>query len=160
MTRCEFLTYTKSKSCAACTGWHCTVMGRKKKIGDTTICNSDELRLLCTRYITVYPQPVEEASPIENPTYEDLKEVQGIATIELKPRSKPVFDPTTPPPQPKLCPYLGPPPPGVQTCCGMYCHANNESLRTGSQCKSRPTWLECRHKGSADKRSDKRLARS
>ena len=153
MTNCEYMIYTKSKSCAACTGWHCTAKGRKKKIGDTTICTDDELRLLCPRYIPSAPITKTVAASTE-------ERVSDLSSFELKPKAKPIFNPTNPPPLATLCPYLTPPPPGVQTCCGMYCSASGQSLRTGTQCKSRPTWMECRHKAVADRRKAKRLARA
>lgn len=149
MTNCEFLTYERSPSCGNCTGWRCIAKGRKKKVGDNTICTNKALWEDCVRYVSVYPKP-EEPPSIE--TYPN-RNIINTSEIKLEPKSKPIIDPTRPPPPPpSLCPYLGPPPKGVQTCCGMYCHADNTPLRTGSQCKSYPTYLECVKKQVADRR--------
>ena len=158
MTNCEFLIFERSPSCGNCTGWRCIAKGRKKKVGDTTICTDPELTVECVRYLSVYPQAIERVEEISS--IETFRVLSDIREFKIKPKAKPIFDPTKPPPLPTLCPYLGPPPPDVQTCCGMYCHANNEALRTGIQCKSRPTWLECRHKGLEDKKREKRRARA
>jgi len=169
MTRCEFLIYERSKSCSGCTGWFCVAKGRKKKVGDTTICNNDELWGECTRYLQVYPKPPEPEPIIDvieehilddddvtwTPTDEDTPEpIYSIApSINFL---APIEEPEPEPPKPEstrtLCPYVGSPPPGVQTCCGLYCYADNTVLRTGSQCKSYPTWRECVRRMRAVKR--------
>jgi len=132
--------------------------GRKKKVGDTTICNNDELWSVCTRYLQVYPEqePLPKPEPeTEEPIFdEDNATWTPIDDETLEPvySIAPSINFLTPieelePPKPRiprtLCPYYGSPPPGVTTCCGKYCYAENEPLRTGTQCTSRPSWLEC-----------------
>ena len=155
MTRCEFLRHERSKSCANCTGWYCVIKGSKVKVGDTSICNTYKLRNLCARYVKVYPE--QEPLPPAKPK----RVKKGITPISLgSPRvAKPkpdrpaaVVAPVVIAPVNPLCPYLGAPPPGVRTCCGMYCYADNVALRTGSQCKSRPSWRECVRRMKAVKR--------
>ena len=155
MTRCKFLKHEKSKSCTSCTGWFCIIKGSKVKVGDTSICNTYELRTLCPRYIRMYPE--KEVLPAAEP----IIEKKGIQPMSLgSPRvAKPkptrpatIVAPIVITPVDPLCPYLGAPPPGVRTCCGMYCYADNRPLRTGTQCKSRPTWRECVRRLKALKR--------
>jgi len=147
MTRCEFLIYEQSKSCSGCTGWFCVVKGRKKKVGDAAICNDEELWSECTRYLQVYPKPPDlEIEPIvEFSSTETFDEPLYLEDVLLEDEITDIPKPTPPKPKPLLqtCLYLGPPPPGVHTCCGLYCYAENISVRTGTTCTSRPSWLEC-----------------
>lgn len=164
MTRCEFLVREVSKSCTTCTGWFCVAKGRKKKVGDTTICNNDEQWSICTRYLQVYPEqkplpPTEPESKLEQEleiftsisdeaTWTEIDLTTSDSTYSMAPSINWLNQIEEPePPKPRLprvnCPYLGSPPTGVVTCCGMYCYADNEALRTGTQCTSRPSWLEC-----------------
>lgn len=151
MTRCEFLVNEVSSSCTSCTGWFCMAKGRKKKVGDTTICNNDELWSTCTRYLQVYPEQEPLPPPEPKPELE-IEEISSTETFDeyTLPVDEVLEDEITDipePPKPRipriLCPYVGAPPPGVKTCCGLYCYAVNEPVRTGTQCKSRPSWLEC-----------------
>jgi len=161
MTRCEFLIYEESKSCVNCTGWFCISKGRKKKVGDTTMCNNEELWRECTRYLQAYPKPEEPLEEImEITSTEDFDEYTALIDELLEDELDIIyteideeaelavgldFHPSIPKPRPPRvnCPYLGPPPTGVTTCCGLYCYAENTPVRTGTTCRSRPSWLEC-----------------
>ena len=159
MTRCEFLTYEKSKSCSGCTGWFCLAKGRKKKVGDAATCNDEELWSECTRYLQVYPKPPDlEIEPIiEFSSTETFNEPLYLEDVLLEDEIIDIPKPTPPKPKPLLqtCPYLGPPPPGVRTCCGLYCYAENVAVRTGTTCHSRPSWRECVKRLRAVKRGVK-----
>lgn len=159
MTRCEFLVNEISLSCTNCTGWFCTAKGRKKKVGDTTICNNDEQWSICTRFVDVYPEQeplppavpktVEEIIETEDVTYFDLLDAEPIEDKVIEKLPPPLIRRSTPR---AICPYYAAPPPGMVTCCGKFCYAENESLRTGTQCTSRPTWIECVRRVRAVKR--------
>ena len=164
MTRCEFLVNEVSLSCTSCTGWFCLAKGRKKKVGDTTICNNDEMWSICARLVDVYPdqdplppapiKTLEEKIETEPVTHFDLPTIADTTYSEDMEEFETSFLPEivetqllTPPTTRRtlraLCPYYSAPPPGVVTCCGKYCYADDVPLRTGTQCTSRPSWLEC-----------------
>jgi hypothetical protein len=143
-----------SQSCHSCTGWFCVAKGRKKKVGDTTICNNEELWRECVRYLQVYPAPEPELDDIddallgdetlEEPIFTPTADFNYLAPIDETMEDEIVDTPPPPPKKPRTtCPYLGPPPKGVRTCCGYYCYADDVAVRTATQCTSRPSWLEC-----------------
>ena len=171
MANCEFLYKEEKKTCAGCRGWFCTAMGSKKKLGDIRECTTqwDD----CPRYLKVYPKPIEERETVstddyvELPPTEEVTSISGVdtetITVTVKPEPKtkkvvpkkkvvaPVAYTIITPRPPGDCPYLGPVPPGKYGCCGYWCYAKEDPLRSVKRCKSPPSWRECRRRYDAER---------
>ena len=166
MVNCEFLIREESRSCAGCTGWFCTALGRKKKLSVVDNCrNSPEE---CPRYLEAHPELVKETkievhpelvketktAPVDEPAEPVVKAKPKTVKKKAKPK-KVVVAPVAPPiivtPPSTYCPYLGPIPPGEQGCCDVWCYAKSAPLRSSKHCKSPPSWRECRRKYDADR---------
>lgn len=152
MTRCEFLYFEEKKTCTGCRGWFCTALGRKKKLSDVSDCQNNPLE--CPRYLEAHPELTEAVVSPEK--------VEEAATVEEKPkksRAKPkktvktkvVVAPLVVVPPSTDCPYLGPIPAGEYGCCGYWCYAKDDPLRSVKRCKSPPSWRECRRKLDAER---------
>ena len=135
MSECPYLSFSESKSCANCTGYRCVAYGRAKKLTDVALCKEGYRE--CPRYVDAAGVKVEEPKVFTTNTGN--------------------FDTTTvkvevpPPPQVKAyikspcgcgeeirlsnCPYQSTnPPPGMKPCTGVWCHANNKSVRVPKNC--------------------------
>jgi len=137
MVNCPYLIYETSH-CAGCTGWSCTVFGRKKRLSDTSMCVVNEEWIECPRYTTKIGT-VKEPDPIP------VVSVKGIGVL-LPPGEIPeavaVERAASAPPPGDDCPYLAPDPPGATCCSGFHCRAANVSLRAFKICKV-PPYHEC-----------------
>jgi len=156
MANCEFLYKEEKKSCAGCRGWFCMAMGRKKKLGDIRECTTqwDD----CPRYLKVYPKPLEERETVSTADYvepvAEAKPKKVVPKKKVAPKKKvvaPVAYTIITPRPPSDCPYLGPVPLGEYGCCGYWCLAKDEPLRSVKICKSRPSWRECRRRYDAER---------
>lgn len=153
MTDCEFLLNETKKTCAGCRGWFCTSKGSRKKLLDTAICTDEEEWSECPRYLEVYPTPAKESEEvIELPPTEPVTTFTGVDTEMIEVTVEPEPIQAQPPPVPSTdCPYLGPVPAGEYGCCGYWCYAKADPLRSVKRCKSRPSWRECRRKYDAER---------
>ena len=140
MGNCPFLVLEQSH-CAGCSGYFCTAFGRKKKLNDLTDCRKEALWSVCPRYTS----NVDKLVPVKRP---------GIGVIGQP--AQPVRL-VAPRPALDVCPFLGPPPPGVCNC-PLWCHAGSHVVRSSKVCHSRPSRVECRDYQSGMKRGVKPYA--
>lgn len=152
MVNCEFLYHEIKKTCKGCRGWFCTSTSRNKKLSDTSICTDEEKWPECPRYLSVYPKQVEESEDALTETV-DLPPTEEVVSTQTIGETITVAVEPTPPvaPPPTDCPYLGPIPEGRYGCCGYWCYAYDEPLRSSKRCMSRPSWRECRRKFKAER---------
>jgi len=155
-TKCPYLIYKTSKSCASCTGYRCTSQGREKKVDETQLetCRDINEYLLCTRYIETLPvDPLETLEKVEETVSYDKEipyfELPDIPDITLTDESEPI---PTPVPVKRLCgcghpdiresscPYQGAPPDGCTSCLGIWCYGNNKNIRFDKNCVN---WKIC-----------------
>ena len=171
MTDCEFLYHETEKTCAGCRGWFCTSRGSRKRLLDTSICTDETEWPECPRYLEAHPEPEPEGEVIELPPTEEVTSISGVdmetltVTVEPEPILPRVGEkiigpieltlPVIPQPPPTDCPYMGPVPEGEYGCCGYWCYAKDEPLRSVKRCKSRPSWRECMRRLRAEKRGVK-----
>ena len=169
---CDFLIREESKSCVACTGWYCTSMGRKKKLGDVDYCR--DYRDECPQYLEAYPKPLEErefmsTDDVKKPV-KFMDKVEEATVVEVKPKKKArpkkakprktvkakvVVVPKVILPPSTDCPYLGPIPEGCHGCCDVWCYARDTPLRSFKHCKSPPSWRVCRFMVEAERQGVK-----
>lgn len=143
MESCPYLKY-KASSCASCTGYMCQAYGREKKLSDTKQCKSDYVE--CPRYIDTNPKPPEK---LGEPTIFTSSNADPVETITLN--VTPEISTYTAPPVKQLfikspcgcgedirlsnCPYQSTSPPaGMNPCTGVWCYANNKSVRVPKNC--------------------------
>lgn len=141
MSECPYLKFSESKSCVNCTGYRCVAYGREKKLSDTTQCKSNYME--CLRYIDIMgvkekPMNIPTISP---ETAKELLENSEAGDISITPLqfTKPVFirnpcgcgeDVRL-----SLCPYQSTTlPEGKSSCTGVWCYANNKSIRVPKNC--------------------------
>lgn len=158
MPKCEFLYHEEKKTCAGCRGWFCLALGKRLKLSDTSDCTDNPLE--CTRYLEAHPELVEAADTTPKKTEEAVIPVEKTVKAKpkkrkVKPKKKVKAEVTVAPkvvlPPSDDCPYLGPVPAGEYSCCGYWCVAKDEPLRSVKRCKSPPSWLECRRRYDAER---------
>lgn len=131
---CPYLHYEASH-CAGCTGWHCYVFGRKKRLSDTSMCANEDEWVECPRYL----KKVAPTDPDGIPTVQ----LRGIGVLGA-PRVRGAPRMRRPPLPADDCPYLGPVPTGEKACCGYWCYSTGGPIRSVKACHSRPSWRECK----------------
>lgn len=88
MANCEFLN-KETSHCVGCTGWFCTSLGRRKKLGDDSICRNEVLWVECPRYLRVYPKLVEERETVSTDDYvEPVSKPEEEPVVEVKPKTR------------------------------------------------------------------------
>ena len=143
MTKCIYLSYETSRSCASCTGYFCIAAYPKKKLSDISMCVDDEAWDVCGRYTE--RRKLEDARGASPPIS------RGIGVLGA-PQRTPTPAPL-PPPQVPTCEYLGP---SQEKCCsGSWCYAKYEPLRSIKVCNSPPSYRECVGRTTAHKRKVK-----
>lgn len=131
MVNCPYLTFDKSH-CAGCHGWRCTAFGRKKKLSDVSVCQSEEEWGACPRFLdasTTRPSGIGVLGIGISRSVSDISR-QRVVVI--------------PQPQALSCEYLGIPP-GGEACCFQWCYAGNRPVRSTKTCFSPPSRAECKH---------------
>ena len=135
MSDCPYLIFRESKSCTSCTGFKCLAYGREKKLSDTSICKGDYNE--CQRYVDAEKtRLIAPASASVESTEEKLVDPTSPTVVELP---KPVFvkNPCGCGEDIRLsnCPYQSTKlPEGKQSCTGVWCYANNKSVRVPKNC--------------------------
>jgi len=138
---CPYLRYDESH-CAGCRGWYCAAFGRKKKMSDISICQSEEEWLECPRYM--------DASSGKSSGIGVLGAPKPKVIIERVSRANPIPTPNLPP----GCEYMGIPP-GGPACCFVWCYADNRAIRSTKICRHKPSKSECRYFIQAKRRGVK-----
>ncbi len=159
MPKCEFLILDETKTCVGCRGWFCLALGQRLKLSNTSDCSDKPLE--CTRYLQAHPELTEEdVAALLKAEEEVIPAVEK--TVKEKPKKRKarskkkvkakvtVVAPVIVPPSTD-CPYLGPVPAGEYGCCGYWCLAKDEPLRSVKRCRDRPSWLECRRRYDAER---------
>jgi len=143
-------------SCASCTGYRCTSAGREKKVDEKQLetCRDKAEYVECVRYLETLPdEPVkleqidEDFSYSDDVKYFELPEIDEIQeTVSAEPTPVPIVKTSNPcgcghpEVRESSCPYQGPAPEGVKSCLGIWCYANNKTIRVDKNCVN---WQIC-----------------